>query len=118
MTINGDTVVMQTFVTANGCDSIVTTTVTTVPPPPANDDLCNATALTIGAACGEVANVDLIGATAQLNEPKVACARGTDSVSASVWYSFVAPANPVFLTFTPNQGTGALQMNLFAANED
>lgn len=118
ITINGDTIVTQTFVTANGCDSIVTTTVTVVPPPPANDDLCDATALTIGAACGDIANVDLTGATAQLNEPKVACARGTDSVSASVWYSFVAPANPVFLQFAPDAGTGLFQMNLFAANED
>ena len=116
--INSDTVVMQTFVTANGCDSIVTTTITTVLPPPANDDLCDAIVLTIGDDCGTTANVDLTGATAQLNEPKVACARGTDSVIASVWYSFVAPANPVFLKFTPDAGTGLLQMNLFAANQD
>ncbi|RRO13410.1 T9SS type A sorting domain-containing protein, partial [Flavobacteriaceae bacterium 14752] len=56
--------------------------------PPANDDLCDAIALTIGtpSAGSDYTNV---GATAQANEPIATCFAG--GVDKSVWFTFVAP---------------------------
>lgn len=55
---------------------------------PANDTLCNAAPLVVGAAC-TAANGDNTGATAEVNEPTGTCFFGGN---ASVWYSFTGPA--------------------------
>lgn len=55
---------------------------------PANDTLCNAAPLVVGAAC-TAANGDNTGATAEVNEPAGSCFFGGN---ASVWYSFTGPA--------------------------
>jgi hypothetical protein len=56
--------------------------------PPANDDLCNATALTVGAGCSGTPNGDNTDATLEANEPVGSCFVSPD---ISVWFSFVAP---------------------------
>ncbi|MDX2286450.1 MAG: T9SS type A sorting domain-containing protein [Bacteroidia bacterium] len=56
---------------------------------PANDALCNAAPLTLGAAC---TTGDNTGATVQPSEPDPACFFGP-VVNNTVWYSFVAPAS-------------------------
>ncbi|MEL7220752.1 MAG: T9SS type A sorting domain-containing protein [Bacteroidota bacterium] len=69
--------------------------------PPANDNLCNALPLTVDAGC-EDTNLNTFMATDEANEPIFICAIGSASgldtiVNNSVWYSFVAPAEPVYL---------------------
>ena len=58
--------------------------------PPANDDLCNATPLTLGAATTGN-DYTLIAATSETNEPIGSCFSG--GITGSVWFSFVAPAS-------------------------
>lgn len=84
---------------------------------PANDNLCDAVTITVGAACTELPNMDNTMATAEPNEPTVTCAQGTDTVSNSVWYSFVAPESPVHLLLTPEAGV-PFQMNVFTLTGD
>jgi hypothetical protein len=66
-----------------------TVSFTTLATPPVNDNLCNATALTIGTPTG-LTNT-LVGATAQASEPVSTCFNG--GINGSVWFSFVAPAS-------------------------
>ncbi|GAB4417339.1 MAG: hypothetical protein OHK0039_27580 [Bacteroidia bacterium] len=60
------------------------------PPPAANDILCNATVLTVGATCSGTPNGNNTNALFQPGEPFSAC---TGSTPATVWYSFIAPAS-------------------------
>jgi hypothetical protein len=60
---------------------------TTLASPPINDNLCNATALTVGTPTG-ITNT-LVGATAQTSEPSGSCFNG--GINGSVWFSFVCP---------------------------
>lgn len=77
--------------------------------PPVNDNLCNALPLLIDGGCEEN-NLNTTLATAESNEPIFPCAvdnpAGVDTiVNNSVWYSFVAPAEPIYLqasSETPN----------------
>ncbi|SEQ10457.1 T9SS-dependent choice-of-anchor J family protein [Flavobacterium urocaniciphilum] len=62
---------------------------TTLPTPPVNDNLCNATALTLGTPTGITQT--LVGATAQTSEPVPACFNS--GINGSVWYSFIAPTS-------------------------
>ncbi|MDX2248194.1 MAG: T9SS type A sorting domain-containing protein [Bacteroidia bacterium] len=57
---------------------------------PANDSLCNATALTVGAGCAGSPNGDNTGSLAEAGEPVASCFVGGTN---SVWYSFVGPAS-------------------------
>lgn len=90
---------------------------------PANDNLCNATPLTIGdhVPCN---NISTFSATAQVNEPTLTCKTGNQDplIYNSVWYSFVAPAVPVYLLAAPDHptpsSTNAFQMNVFKLNGD
>ena len=66
-----------------------TVSFTTLATPPANDNLCNATALTVGTATGITQT--LVAATGQTSEPTGACFSG--GINGSVWYSFVAPTS-------------------------
>ncbi|MEL6592305.1 MAG: hypothetical protein AAFQ68_19570, partial [Bacteroidota bacterium] len=54
----------------------------------ANDDLCNAQTLIIGASCGGGTNGDNTGATQQINEPFPSCLAGGGGSIESVWFSF------------------------------
>ncbi|MBK6837842.1 MAG: T9SS type A sorting domain-containing protein [Bacteroidetes bacterium] len=66
-------------------------------PPPANDNICGAVGLTVGATCTPTSGTS-ITATAS---PQAVCGGTADD---DVWYSFVAPvANPVV---TVQSGTG------------
>ena len=85
---------------------------------PTNDNLCDALAIEIGATCTDVPNIDNTTATAETNEPEVPCAEGTPVVSNSVWYSFVAGANPVYILATPDDPDVGFQMNLFTLDGD
>ncbi|VXC28175.1 Por secretion system C-terminal sorting domain-containing protein [Flavobacterium sp. 9AF] len=58
--------------------------------PPANDNLCNATPLTLGAAATG-SDYTLIGATNENNEPIGSCFSG--GLAGTVWFSFVAPVS-------------------------
>lgn len=88
---------------------------------PANDNLCNATPLTIGDD-GDCNNISTFSATAQANEPTLTCKTGNQDplVYNSVWYSFVAPAVPVYLLAAPDHpappATNSFQMNVFKLN--
>lgn len=57
---------------------------------PANDSLCNATALTVGAACTS-SNGDLTGSSLEATEPIGSCAGTFPTIANSVWFTFVAP---------------------------
>ena len=57
---------------------------------PGNDDLCNATPLSVGASCGGAPNGDNSNATLQCDEPQGSC---FFAGSKTVWYSVVAPPN-------------------------
>jgi len=58
--------------------------------PAANDNLCNAIALTVNATSTGTA-YNNVGATAETNEPVAACFN--NGIDGSVWFSFVAPAS-------------------------
>lgn len=64
---------------------------------PANDDLCDATPLALGATCNGQPNGNNSLATAQPNEPAGSCFVGANQ---SVWYSFIAPASGEALVST------------------
>ncbi|WP_292244731.1 fibronectin type III domain-containing protein [Mesonia sp.] len=64
---------------------------TTMPEPPANDDLCDAIALTLDAECSGDAYTN-VGATLQTDEPLADCYID-GSLENTVWFSFVAPEN-------------------------
>ncbi len=57
---------------------------------PVNDDLCNASPLTVGATCNGMTTGDNTGATTQTNEPNPSCFAGANP---TVWFSFVGPAS-------------------------
>ncbi|MCI4671584.1 MAG: T9SS type A sorting domain-containing protein [Bacteroidia bacterium] len=57
---------------------------------PANDDLCNAVPLIVGAGCNGIPNGDNTGASIQNGEPNPSCFSGAIN---TVWYSFVGPAS-------------------------
>ncbi|MEL7529906.1 MAG: T9SS type A sorting domain-containing protein [Bacteroidota bacterium] len=63
---------------------------------PVNDDLCNATPLTVGLTC-TASNGDLTNATLETNETVGSCYSGFPAVSNSVWYSFTAPSTGLVL---------------------
>ena len=63
---------------------------------PANDDLCNAVSLSMGASCTLGDNT---GATAQSGEPLGSCFVGQNN---SVWYSFVATSSLVWISTNTN----------------
>ncbi|NHM02643.1 T9SS type A sorting domain-containing protein [Flavobacterium difficile] len=69
--------------------SWTTVSFTTLNSPPVNDNLCNATLLTLGTPTG-ITNT-LVGATAQTSEPVPSCFNG--GINGSVWFSFVAPSS-------------------------
>ena len=58
--------------------------------PAANDNLCNAIALTVN-AISTGTQYNNIGSTAETNEPIPACFN--DDINGSVWFSFIAPAS-------------------------
>ena len=58
--------------------------------PAANDNLCNAIALTVNATSTGTA-YNNVGATAETNEPVATCFN--NGIDGSVWFSFVAPAS-------------------------
>ncbi|TAE47667.1 MAG: hypothetical protein EAZ89_17320, partial [Bacteroidetes bacterium] len=57
---------------------------------PANDNLCNAQLLTLGAGCSGTPNGNNTAATVQANEPIPGCFAGNVE---SVWFKFVGPAS-------------------------
>lgn len=64
-------------------------TFTTLGMPPANDEASSAIALTLSSTCTDGT---LVNATAQYGEPSISC-EYTEGNSATVWYSFEAPAS-------------------------
>lgn len=93
-----------------------TVSFTTLPTPPANDNLCNATVLTVGTPTG-ITNT-LVGATAQTSEPVGACFNG--GINGSVWFSFVAPTSGSVDVTTDFAGgsllDGDTEIAVYAAN--
>jgi len=81
---------------------------------PANDDVCNATMLTIGADCSATIPYTNIGATTQNEEPVGDC-YGDFSVEQSVWFTFVPTSSAVSIT-TDFAGSG-MQDNQLAVFE-
>jgi hypothetical protein len=71
------------------------------PPPPANDLLCNATPLTVGATCSGTPNGNNTNALFQVGEPLSSCTNNQNSV----WFSFVAPPSG-FVTVTSDINVG------------
>ncbi|NHN28189.1 T9SS type A sorting domain-containing protein, partial [Flavobacterium jejuense] len=63
---------------------------TTLASPPANNDLCNAIPLVLGAATTG-SDYTLVAATSEANEPEGSCFNG--GIAGSVWFSFVSPAS-------------------------
>lgn len=57
---------------------------------PANDSICNAAVLTVGASCAGVTNGDNTMSTAEAGEPIPGCFVGGVN---SVWFKFAAPAS-------------------------
>lgn len=90
--------------------------------PPANDDLCNATPITIGADCMGTANIVPEFATTEMNEPNITCVdAGNDTlVYNSVWFSFVAPAEEVYILAAPDNPTisNSYEMSLYTLAGD
>jgi len=90
---------------------------------PVNDDLCNAMPISVGAACNGVPNIDTDLATAQPDEPVFQCPGSSSDtiVYNSVWYSFTAPAGPVYILAAPDDNSIpslSYQMNLFTMDGD
>ena len=89
---------------------------------PDNDNLCNATPLTIGIDCNGIPNISTDFASAQADEPNFTCGTVAQDtlVHNSVWYSFVAPAGPVYLLAAPENATvsNSFQMSLYILNGD
>ena len=71
---------------------------------PPNDDLCDATPLTIGTVCTQV-NGNTSRATLEPGEPTPECFGGSKE---TVWYSFVAPASGDIIVTTETSVTGSL----------
>ncbi len=90
--------------------------------PPANDDLCNAMSITVDAPCTGVPNILLEYATAQPNEPIQTCVENSydTTVVRSAWYSFVAPAGPIFLLAAPDEPSirNSYSMSIYQVNGD
>lgn len=76
--------------------------------PPANDNLCNAAPLTIGASCGASFNGDNTGATQQAGEPLGSC---FFQATNTVWFSFVAPAGGLVAITTEPDASGTTGTN-------
>lgn len=57
---------------------------------PANDDLCNASFLLVGASCNSVPNGDNTNASLQNGEPLGSCFSNS---TPTVWYKFVGPSS-------------------------
>ena len=96
---------------------------TTAPRGADNDDLCNASPITIGEDCNGIPNIDTELATVQPDEPAFNCpgASGDTAVYNSVWYSFVAPAGQIYILAAPDDTSMAnlsYRMNLFTLNGD
>ena len=88
---------------------------------PTNDDLCGAIPLSIDGSCNGTPNINIEFASAEINEPSIGCNLAGDTiVKNSVWFSFVAPANEVFILAAPDEFDEQLtyQMNLFSLNGD
>lgn len=88
----GDTyyVRVNTYTATIGQTTTFDICIGTPPAPPANDNLCNAIALTVdGDSTGNA--YSLTSATAETGEPAAACFNG--GVNGSTWFSFVAPAS-------------------------
>ncbi|PHN00889.1 T9SS type A sorting domain-containing protein [Flavilitoribacter nigricans] len=88
---------------------------------PANDNLCNAIMINVGASC-ELPNIDLEMATAQENEPFIYCSSDSQIdtvVYNSVWYSFVAPAEDIAIIAVTDtfDFLKDFQINLFELSE-
>ena len=79
--------------------------------PPANDAACNASLLTVGAACAGF-TFSNFGATWQTGEPS-----GCANNSKTVWFKFVAPATgAVRVNFSKNSNS-ALRAGLFSVGD-
>lgn len=88
---------------------------------PANDALCDAMPVTIGADCNGIPNINNRLATAETNEPDFICAGApTPIVKNSVWYSFVAPENDVHILAVSDDpaSDSPFQLSLFSSNND
>lgn len=85
-----------------------------------NDNFCDAIPVTIGADCSEGYNINTNYATPEVNEPSVNC--GGFSVSSvvenSVWFSFVATGEPLYISALPDQPLNGsnYQIQLFSSN--
>lgn len=101
---------------------IFTTSVNILFGQPVNDGLCNAIPLVLNDECVGMPNLTTDGATAEENEPLVSCVSfGQDAqVYNSVWYSFVAPAVPIYLLAAPNSPTvtNSFQMSIYTLSGD
>ena len=92
LTADGNAVnVSASFSADPGCSATANALFTApVVCPPANDNLCDAIALTLGASCTGDAYTN-VGATTQAGEPSGSCFSG--GAQNTVWFSFVAPAS-------------------------
>jgi len=82
-----------------------------------NDNLCDATPITLDVACSTEFNIVLEGSTVEQGEPEVSCLDPffISEPSNSVWFSFVAPTEPVFISVLgdPADLFSSFQINLF-----
>lgn len=89
-------------------------------PRPANDELCDATPLTVGESCNGTPNGDFTNATPEVDEFIPSCfSTFLSPFPKSVWYSFTAPESGLVLISTnyPDVGTAEdVQMALYSLN--
>lgn len=89
---------------------------------PANDNVCDATPLTLDGDCSAGPNIDLAEATAQAGEPLITCSsEGEDTVAYnSVWFTYVATAEEVYFLAAPDNPNlrQSFQMNVYTVSGD
>jgi hypothetical protein len=92
LTTDGNSVNVTAAFSDNGACTATANALFTAPAacPPANDNLCNAIALTINGSCTGDAYTN-VAATTQTNEPAGSCFTG--GAQKTVWFSFTAPAS-------------------------
>ncbi|MGO3285296.1 T9SS type A sorting domain-containing protein [Mesonia sp.] len=79
-------------------------TFTTLATPPDNDDICDATALTVDADCSGNTYTNT-GSTFQTGEPRGDCFNSFTESETTVWFTFVAPASGNVTVTTDIEGT-------------
>lgn len=89
----------------------------------ANDNLCDAFTIEINETCSEPKQIDLANATVEIGEEIISpsCTDGDTILTSTVWFSFVAPADEIYILADADDNSNArlaYQMQLFRLNGD